>query len=79
MEIGMLRWMSAAGCERSAPARSRRNACTATTPLISPLPHTPTPAPQTLVELSDGSAVMVTVAKYQTPAGLDINKVCCLP
>ncbi len=30
---------------------------------------------QTLVELSDGSAVAVTVAKYQTPAGLDINKV----
>jgi carboxyl-terminal processing protease len=30
---------------------------------------------QTLVELSDGSAVAVTVAKYQTPAGVDINKV----
>ena len=30
---------------------------------------------QTLVELSDGSAVAVTVAKYQTPAGIDINKV----
>lgn len=29
---------------------------------------------QTVVELSDGSAVAVTVAKYQTPAGLDINK-----
>ena len=30
---------------------------------------------QTLVELSDGSAVAVTVAKYQTPAGIDINKI----
>jgi C-terminal processing protease CtpA/Prc len=29
---------------------------------------------QTLIELSDGSAVAVTVAKYQTPAGIDINK-----
>lgn len=30
---------------------------------------------QTLVPLSDGSALAVTVAKYQTPAGVDINKV----
>jgi C-terminal peptidase prc len=30
---------------------------------------------QTLVPLSDGSAVAITVAKYQTPAGVDINKV----
>lgn len=30
---------------------------------------------QTLVELSDGSALAVTVAKYQTPAGVDINRV----
>jgi carboxyl-terminal processing protease len=30
---------------------------------------------QTVIELSDGSAVAVTVAKYQTPAGVDINKV----
>jgi len=30
---------------------------------------------QTLVPLSDGSAVAVTVARYQTPAGVDINKV----
>ena len=30
---------------------------------------------QTTVELSDGSGVNVTVAKYQTPAGTDINKV----
>lgn len=30
---------------------------------------------QTLIQLSDGSAVAVTVAKYQTPAGIDINKV----
>ena len=29
---------------------------------------------QTLVELSDGSAVTVTVSKYQTPNGIDINK-----
>jgi C-terminal peptidase prc len=29
---------------------------------------------QTLVELSDGSAVTVTVSKYQTPSGIDINK-----
>ena len=37
---------------------------------------------QTIVELSDGSGVAVTVARYQTPAGTDINKVrlcghCC--
>ena len=30
---------------------------------------------QTIVELSDGSAVSVTVARYQTPAGIDINKI----
>ncbi len=29
---------------------------------------------QTLVELSDGSAITVTVSKYQTPNGIDINK-----
>lgn len=29
---------------------------------------------QTLVPLSDGSAVTVTVSKYQTPNGIDINK-----
>lgn len=34
---------------------------------------------QTLVPLSDGSAVAVTVAKYQTPAGVDINKVGITP
>ncbi|KAI3434885.1 hypothetical protein D9Q98_002939 [Chlorella vulgaris] len=34
---------------------------------------------QTLIELSDGSAVAVTVAKYQTPAGIDINKVGIAP
>lgn len=37
-------------------------------------PHPAPPHKQTLVELSDGSAVAVTVAKYQTPAGVDINK-----
>ena len=30
---------------------------------------------QTIVELSDGSGVAITVAKYQTPLGVDINKV----
>ena len=30
---------------------------------------------QTIVELTDGSGVAVTVARYQTPAGTDINKV----
>lgn len=30
---------------------------------------------QTVVPLSDGSALAVTVTKYQTPAGVDINKV----
>ena len=30
---------------------------------------------QTVVPLADGSAVSVTVAKYQTPSGADINKV----
>lgn len=34
---------------------------------------------QTIVELSDGSGVAVTVAKYQTPAGTDINKVGITP
>ena len=34
---------------------------------------------QTIVELSDGSGVAVTVAKYQTPAGVDINKVGIAP
>jgi len=29
---------------------------------------------QSIVELSDGSGVAVTVARYQTPAGTDINK-----
>lgn len=29
---------------------------------------------QTIVELSDGSGVAVTVARYQTPLGTDINK-----
>ena len=31
------------------------------------------------MELSDGSAVAVTVAKYQTPAGVDINRVGIAP
>jgi len=30
---------------------------------------------QTIIPLSDGSAVVVTVAKYQTPNGVDINKI----
>ena len=30
---------------------------------------------QTVVPLTDGSAVSVTVARYQTPSGADINKV----
>ena len=30
---------------------------------------------QTIVELSDGSGIAVTVARYQTPSGTDINKV----
>jgi len=34
---------------------------------------------QTLVPLSDGSAVSVTVARYQTPSGADINKVGIVP
>jgi len=34
---------------------------------------------QTIVDLSDGSGVAVTVAKYQTPAGVDINKVGVAP
>ena len=34
---------------------------------------------QTTVSLSDGSAVNVTVAKYQTPSGTDINKVGITP
>jgi hypothetical protein len=34
---------------------------------------------QTVVDLSDGSGVAVTVARYQTPAGVDINKVGITP
>lgn len=34
---------------------------------------------QTLIPLSDGSGVAVTVARYQTPAGVDINKVGITP
>ena len=34
---------------------------------------------QTVVPLSDGSAVSVTVARYQTPSGADINKVGITP
>jgi hypothetical protein len=30
---------------------------------------------QTIAELSDGSGLAVTVARYQTPLGIDINKV----
>lgn len=29
---------------------------------------------QTVVELSDGSALAITVSRYQTPNGVDINK-----
>jgi hypothetical protein len=29
---------------------------------------------QTVVDLSDGSGMAITVAKYQTPGGIDINK-----
>lgn len=31
------------------------------------------PSPQTVYELQDGSALFVTVAKYQTPAGTEID------
>jgi len=34
---------------------------------------------QTIVPLSDGSAVVVTVARYQTPSGEDINKIGITP
>lgn len=34
---------------------------------------------QTLTPLSDGSALAVTVARYQTPAGRDINRVGIAP
>ncbi|KAG2446344.1 hypothetical protein HXX76_000932 [Chlamydomonas incerta] len=34
---------------------------------------------QTVVNLSDGSGLAVTVAKYQTPSGLDINKIGITP
>ena len=34
---------------------------------------------QTLVPLSDGSAVSVTVAQYRTPLGTDINKIGITP
>ena len=34
---------------------------------------------QTVVPLADGSAVSVTVARYQTPSGADINKVGITP
>lgn len=34
---------------------------------------------QTVVDLSDGSGMAVTVAKYQTPGGIDINKIGVTP
>ena len=34
---------------------------------------------QTVVDLSDGSGVAVTVARYQTPSGTDINKIGITP
>ena len=34
---------------------------------------------QTVVDLSDGSGVAVTVARYQTPAGVDINRIGITP
>lgn len=34
---------------------------------------------QTVINLSDGSGVAVTAAKYQTPAGIDINRVGITP
>jgi C-terminal processing protease CtpA/Prc len=34
---------------------------------------------QTVIDLSDDSGVAVTVARYQTPAGVDINKVGITP
>mmetsp|Transcript_13517 Transcript_13517/g.22846 ORF Transcript_13517/g.22846 Transcript_13517/m.22846 type:complete len:491 (-) Transcript_13517:1208-2680(-) len=34
---------------------------------------------QTIIPLSDGSAVVVTVARYQTPNGVDINKIGITP
>jgi hypothetical protein len=34
---------------------------------------------QTVVELSDGSGLAVTVARYQTPNGVDINRVGITP
>ncbi|GIL56948.1 hypothetical protein Vafri_12225 [Volvox africanus] len=34
---------------------------------------------QTVVDLSDGSGLAITVAKYQTPAGVDINRVGITP
>lgn len=30
---------------------------------------------QTIADLSDGSGLSITLARYQTPLGLDINKV----
>jgi carboxyl-terminal processing protease len=32
-----------------------------------------------VVDLSDGSGLAITVAKYQTPGGIDINKVGIAP
>lgn len=34
---------------------------------------------QTVVDLSDGSGLAITVSKYQTPAGVDINRIGIAP
>ena len=56
--------------------RARAAVCSERAVLVGPVPKTFGKAViQTVEQLDDGSAVVVTIAKYQTPKRTDINQV----